>query len=317
MRAFFAAVIACGSIAYSPLVWADTAAVFRMQPLPADERGGMLHALYRGPRVLPLRYRVIVVPGSGCAGMGPIASRYFAGLLHAAVLVLHKPTVNPDRALAPDQCPPDFVQGDALFTWQTQAMHAVQSWLEMHSHEQALPTWLVGISEGGEIVPALAALVPPSHLVGLVLLSSSGLDPREAAQLQAQRLGHRHAWDALAALLAREDVPDDALAHGRSMRYWRDLWRWPLAQALIDSPGILLHVWGDADALLPPLAYERFAKRVHAQGRTHPFCSHRLHGADHGLQSPQRDGVQWLWAQLERHARYGWNGCAEGFFEAL
>ena len=53
--------------------------------------GAVLQTLQRAERTAPLRYRVIVIPGSGCAGMGPIAERYFAGLLHAQVLVLHKP----------------------------------------------------------------------------------------------------------------------------------------------------------------------------------------------------------------------------------
>ena len=55
---------------------------FQVHTLPGD--GGVtLSALQRSERAAPLRYRVIVISGSGCAGMGAMADRYFAGLLHA------------------------------------------------------------------------------------------------------------------------------------------------------------------------------------------------------------------------------------------
>ena len=50
-----------------------------------------------------------------------------------------------------------------------------------------LPQLLVGISEGAELLPALAPEVP--QLAGLVLIGSSGLDPQETGALQARRLG--------------------------------------------------------------------------------------------------------------------------------
>jgi hypothetical protein len=87
--------------------------------------------------------------------------------------------------------------------------------------------------------------------VGVVLLSSSGLDPREVAQWQAQRLGQERDWQELTALVAREDVPDEALAQGRSLRYWRDLWHWPVEAILTDRPWPLLHVWA-MPILVPP-----------------------------------------------------------------
>ena len=67
---------------------------FTPRALPGQGEA-VVQALHRAERVRPLRYRVIVVPGSGCAGMGAFADRYFAGLQHAQVLVLHKPGVSP------------------------------------------------------------------------------------------------------------------------------------------------------------------------------------------------------------------------------
>ena len=100
------------------------ASAFYQRPLPG-QAGVMLQALERAPRLAPLRYRVIVIPGSGCDGLGAWADRYFAGLLHAQVLVLHKPGVQPGDRTAPGRCPPSFVATDALAAWQAHAQAAV------------------------------------------------------------------------------------------------------------------------------------------------------------------------------------------------
>lgn len=280
-----------GPVAQAPLPGAR----FTVRELPgADE--ARLQALVGAERVAPLRYRVIVLPGSGCAGLGPLAERYFAGLLHARVWVLHKPGVLPDDRTPPGDCPAAFVQADALSDWQAHALAAVRTLV--HEEGAAVPTVLVGISEGAELLPALAREVP--LLAGLVLLSSSGLDPHEAGRLQARRIGALPEWEALGRAQASA-APDSMVLQGRSLRYWRDLWRWPLAQPLIDSPWPLLQVWGEADALVPAEAYRRFAER--AGVRAAAYCVHRFPGADHGLQAGGRDGVQWLWARLEQWGR--------------
>jgi hypothetical protein len=161
-----------------------------------------------------------------------------------------------------------------------------------------LPLRLVGISEGAELLPDLARSLPP--VAGLVMVSSPGLDPVDAGQLQAQRLGHLGAWAALRAAQASA-WPDSVTVQGRSLRYWRSFWSWPLAQPLLEGPWPLLRIWGDADESVAPAAYARFADL--AVNRVAPWCDIRLPAADHGLQAPHRDGVQWLWAQLERWAR--------------
>ncbi|MCB1987039.1 MAG: alpha/beta hydrolase [Burkholderiaceae bacterium] len=312
MLAFFlGAALALGGCARPPAVSTLEGAqaaegpvsAFQVRPLPAAQ-GATLLALERAPRVPPLRYRVIVVPGSGCAGLGAWADRYFAGLQHAQVLVLHKRGVQPSARTAPGDCPAWFVQSDALSAWQADAQVAVQAWQAALPGSDVLPTVLVGISEGAELLPGLAPEVP--RLSGLVLLSASGLDPREAAALQARRLGALAEWDALGRLQA-SPTPDSAVAQGRSLRYWRDLWHWRLAEPLRNGPWPLLQVWGEADALVPQEAYQAFAQR--AQARRAPYCHRSLPGADHGLQTATRDGVQQVWAWLEQWARQpalGW-----------
>jgi pimeloyl-ACP methyl ester carboxylesterase len=250
--------------------------------------------LHREPIAQPLRYRVIIIPGSGCAGMGQIADRYFAGLLHAQVLVLHKPGVAANTGLNPDKCPPDFIQSDALSRWLEDARWVLRNDVKARAAEPPVPQLLVGISEGAELLVKLAAEVP--NLVGLVLLSGSGLDPLEAGAMQAQRLGQRQAWQDLARAQAA-DRPDSSVVEGRSLGYWRDLWAWRQSDVLIASEWPILQVWGDADELVPRLAYETFTQR--AQTRKAPLCSLSLPGADHGLQAGVRDGVQLLWAWIE------------------
>ncbi len=287
----------------------------------------VLQALARPALVWPARYRLIVVPGSGCTGWLPVANQYFSGLLHAELLVLHKPGVNITAGLAAS-CQPDFIQNDALSSWTRHARAALQAhfsnpsnrsdgaWYaapvspaEPTSATAALPVLLVGISEGAELLPYLAPDVP--NLAGMVMIAASGLDPRDAGELQARRLQQQDAWHALAKAQL-SGLNSVTLFEGRTLHYWQDMWRWRVAQPLLQAPWPLLRVWGDADEMVPLSAYQRFLRWTDT--RQSPFCDLRLKNADHGLQSSSRDGVQWLWAQLEIWARHPTDGlCARAF----
>lgn len=287
----------------TPVLQQPPASDFTPVALPGEggEGGVTLWALQRAERLAPLRYRVIVVPGSGCAGMGAFANRYFAGLQHAQVLVLHKPGVSPQARTAAGDCARSFVLQDRLSTWLAHARAALRADALQREGQAPVPQLLVGISEGAELLPALAPEVP--HLAGLVVLSSSGLDPQEAGALQADRRGLRADWQALSIEVSGRK-PDTAMVQGRSLGYWRDLWHWPLARPLVQSPWPVLQVWGSDDALVPAAAYERFAPW--AAARVLPWCARSLEGADHGLQrsAPSgRDGVQQVWAWTEQWAR--------------
>ena len=265
--------------------------------LSTPPAGQVLVALHRAPLVKPARYRLWVVPGSGCLGWLPLAQRYFAGLLHAELVVLHKPGVNP-WAGPLVECSPDFVARDSLDTWRDAAVSAVSALHRTPHTSHALPQLLLGISEGAELLPDLAAVFP--ELAGVVMLSAPGLNPVEVGELQALRLGHSEVWLQLQAAQA-SDLDHLQVVQGRTLGYWRAFWHWELAERLLGSPWPLMRVWGDADELLPASAYLRFSQR--AASRIAPFCDLRLAGADHALQSDGRDGLQWLWAQLERWGR--------------
>lgn len=257
-------------------------------------------ALLRAPLAAPARYRLVYLPGSGCSGLAPVAGRMFRGLLHGQLMLLHKPGVRLDAGAAPAECPAEFVQADDMRSWLTHAKAAVLALQEdgFAAGSAALPLILVGVSEGAELLPFLAAALP--DVAGLVMISGSGLDPVEAGAMQAARLGETHEWQALARAQA-SSLPDEHLHDGRTLRYWRSLWGWHSEEALLSLPMPLLQVWGDADALLPAEAYERFAEQ--AQHRPGGYCQLRFAGADHGLQTAGRDGLQQVWALIEQWAR--------------
>lgn len=256
-----------------------------------------LTALRRGPLVKPVRYRLWVVPGSGCLGWVPLVQRYFAGLLHAELVVLHKPGVDPFSGFVAE-CPPEFVSRDSLDTWRDAAVSAMRELQRSDDFNHELPQLLLGISEGAELIPDVASAL--SRLDGVVMLSAPGLDPLELGELQAQRLGRSGAWRQLQAAQA-STLDHSTVIEGRTLTYWRVFWGWVLAERLLRAPWPLLRVWGDADEHIPAIAYQRFAESAYL--RTAPFCDIRLAGANHSLQSDERDGLQWLWAQLERWGR--------------
>ena len=255
-----------------------------------------LRVLKRTPLAPPVRYLVVVVPGSGCTGWLPVAKRYFAGLLHAELLVLHKPRVDVSSGLNA-VCSAEFVQNDTLSGWRDQARLALRTYFA-NLPDSKLPVLLVGISEGAEVLPDLAPEVP--HLAGVVMIAAPGLDPLETGQLQARRLGQESAWLALARMQG-SDASDNTIYQGRTLRYWRDFWGWELAQPLLDAPWPLLRIWGGEDTQVPELAYQRFSLK--AQSRSASICQIRLPDADHGLQADHYDGLQLLWARLEAWGR--------------
>jgi len=280
------------------LLWcwgcAQAQPLFHAQAVETADGSSAMSVLVRQALVPPLRYRVVYIPGSGCSGLSAVADRMFRGLLHGQILVLQKPGVQLDAGPAPSHCSDAFVQADDMRTWLTQAKAGLQTLESV----PPLPLLMVGVSEGAELLPFLAASLP--DVAALLMISGTGLDPLEAGAMQAARLGETRQWQALARAQA-SSLPDEHLHDGRTLRYWRSLWDWHSEAALMALPMPLMQVWGDADALLPPRAYERFAER--AQRRAGGYCRLRFVGADHGLQAAGVDGLQKVWAIVERWGR--------------
>jgi len=278
---------------------AAAAPTWVVRPAPGAAPGREVPVLRREARTASPVLRLVVVMGSGCAGLGPIAEAYFRGLDAAQIWVLHKPFTRPWLRTAPDACGAAFTRHDRHRLWQADALQALQSLL---AAEPPLPTWVLGISEGAELLPALGEAVGPS-LQGLVLLSASGLDPADTLRLQAERLGRADAWAEIEAA-ARGPRGDDEILHGRSLGHWRDLLGWRVFEPLSARPWTVLQWWGDADELIPAAAYERFARE--AEARPLRLCVQRLPAADHGLYSASLGAAQQrLWPLLLAATRAG------------
>jgi pimeloyl-ACP methyl ester carboxylesterase len=233
--------------------------------------------------------------------MQAVADRYFRGLLHAEILVLHKPGIDLTTEIHAKDCDSSFIRWDSLSHWANAAKFALQN--DRTSHSQ-LPQILIGASEGAEILPYIAGEL--ANLQAMVLISSSGLNPRVASKLQARRLGAEPLWQLLDYAVASSER-GDSIREGRSLQYWRDLWSWEATSYLLNSNVPIIQIWGDEDELVPKEAYEIFARLVESHNdntqKLGRICSRCLNGYNHGLQSSERDGVQWLWAQIERWAR--------------
>ncbi|MBI5109782.1 MAG: alpha/beta hydrolase [Rhodocyclales bacterium] len=294
--------------------WEPDSSTAREFELPSAWRAESLAGSLPARRIVALRreaaqgpasFRLVVIPGSGCTGFAPFAARYFSGLTKAQVIVLHKPYADLYAGPAPAECPPEFVRHDALRSWRDDALAALRQ--VKAGDAVPLPTIVLGISEGAEIIPYLLPAIP--NPLGMVLLSATGLDPAIAGEMQAEKLGQGQAWKRLQEAAASKR-PDEAIVEGRSLRYWRDLFGWKLTAALVEAKLPVLRVWGGDDALLPQQAYER----LHALPAGNPLsvCDWRLDRADHGLQGQRGDGVQLVWERLENWATTGRLDCGEG-----
>ncbi|MDH4389941.1 MAG: alpha/beta hydrolase, partial [Aquabacterium sp.] len=141
----------------------------RFAALPADADDGQV--LVRPALRQPARWRALILPGSGCESLAPSADRLARSLRQAQVVLLQKPALS-----APGQpCSPANLLADNLADWQQRALRLAAQGLA--STDAQLPLVLVGLSEGAELLPGLAAARPEA--VALVLVGHAGLDPAE------------------------------------------------------------------------------------------------------------------------------------------
>jgi len=275
--------------------------VWGIAALPGSNPSRSVAALTRDAVYPPVRMRVWVIPGSGCSGMAAVAERYFAGLLHAQVVVLHKNGVSPRDDVPPERCSAEFVRNDSPSAWRADLIAAITHAQGLKIFDDNLPQYIVGISEGGELAPHIVPEV--RNLRGLVLISSAGLDPIDVATLRFKSPEMTRAWSRVVESAAGPE-PGSTVVQGRSLRYWRDFLTWRTADALHAGPWPLLQAWGTKDEAIPQEAFDQFSERQ--DERRVPYCRLRLSGADHDLQGPGRkDGVQRVWAAIEDWARTG------------
>ncbi len=262
-----------------------------------DGSGGVLRGLYRDALQTPASYLAIVLPGSGCAGFGPIADQYFRGLVSGKVLILSKHFVDPWRRVPAGDCGREFITHDDLERWSEEAANSADDALARL--RDRLPVILVGISEGGEMLPRIISRIPQTS--ALVLIGSAGLDPAKVAAMKF-RYGKEHdAWTLLIAE-ARSKSPNKKIVQGRTLKYWRSLLTWRVSDFLQRSELPILQAWGAKDTLVPDQAYMSFARQMH-DANPDSYCALRFSDADHDLQSVDADYIQEVWRELEQFAK--------------
>lgn len=277
----------------------------------ALEGGGALDYLWLKPadwgRAAPPRFRVYVVPGSGCRGLAPIARAYFSALRDGEVVVAHKRHVSAGQWPEPAPgCPADFIREDSLARSAADAGAFIDWHWGAHPPAPGQPVALVGISEGAELLAAVAARHPRLALLGLV--GGTGLDPLEALSMQAARQGAPGFVAQMEEKARNPGLSDGEVWAGRSMGYWRGLRAWRHSEQLLGLPQPLWLGFGGRDASVPLAGLDLFVQRAHARGR--PLCLALFPDSDHGLSRGGRDDDlqqywRWLASALQRGASPG------------
>lgn len=223
---------------------------------------------------------------------------YFA--LHADIFLLQKPWSYPAHSTDGD-CKYTALAQDNLDDWRDHLVKAIsKDVLENPEFWTAVPVFLVGLSEGVELIPSLFDVLPRVDTV--ILVSSSALDPLRVGTAQAKRLGHGTLWAQMAKYVSDPNVSDATVLEGRTMRYWRSMFMWSIEKKWAYSPWPVLRMWGNKDDLIPIEMYEAGAELFDRSGIA--WCDRALPDADHNLQSPMRDGFQWIWGQIEQSTRH-------------
>ena len=144
-------------------------------------------------------------------------------------------------------------------------------------------------------MPSLVRAVPGISQVALV--GSTGLDPLDALQLQASRLGASAFVGHLLAQVQDPRLSDQAQLADRSMAYWRSLATWRLADPLLEIRQPVWMGFGAQDANVPLEGLERFMALAARKNRV--ICAVVFPGADHALQRSGSDDLQAFWALVE------------------
>lgn len=243
---------------------------------------------------------IFVFGGSGCIAMGPILPDYFRGLEGESgplrVFVLHKRFVGAFTESTP--CSDDFVRWDHPRQWLADYQEFVESLL---AHGDPGRVVLVGISEGGEVVPLLARRI--SRVTHVVLLGNPGADSLESYRALGEKHGIGEVDRVLRAL--REPPPLDpdspkARVAGRSWRYWSELAELKTRESILELALPIMIGMGGADVLMPVELVQQ-TRDAHAKRGRGPLTLAVFPDADHGLfdASRGRNRLPDFWHQVD------------------
>ena len=244
----------------------------------ADGGSAIHYRLDKGPPAEPASrgFLVIVIGGSDCGSMGAWLPGYFDGLEGRSgpirIAVLHKRFVR-DGSTADTPCPPSFTRHDHAKRWLDDHEAVIR---HLRAGDPGRRVVLVGISEGAEVVPALARRI--GDVAGIAIVASGAMAPLEAYRIQAGRFALP--FDAIAAAASGRQPPADPDAPreelgGRSWRYWSEIVDLDPTGNLLALGVPVIAAMGTEDRHVPPESLdrlrERFARAGNDKLETHAF----------------------------------------------
>jgi pimeloyl-ACP methyl ester carboxylesterase len=242
--------------------------------------------------VRPIDTYLFVIAGSDCTSMGYFLPYYFRGLEGESgpirIFILHKRFIEARTWGRIAGCSEDFIKSDHPSRWIADQTEFIHAQLALASQNNALPKRIavLGISEGGEIVPVLARHIPA--ITHAAILSNGGMDPLDAYRLQAKKHGFAAAIDALAVLNQPAPADPDAIANrigGRTWRYWFELQQLTQTEALLRLTIPILIAMGEADQAVPIESAWHIRDHFVMRGKSN-LTLITYPEADHGLHSP-------------------------------
>lgn len=234
---------------------------------------------------------LFVIGGSGCTSMKYLLPQYFRGLDGESgplrVFILQKRFIQARTWGRTLGCDDDFIQADHPGRWIADQAEFINAQLAPVQDRAARPKRIVvlGISEGGDIVPVLAHRI--TGITHAAILANGGMNPMDAYRLQASR----HGFDIASTVL---ENPRQAQANalsasapliaGRTARYWLELSQLPHTEGLLALDIPLLVAMGEADQAVPIASARYLAEQFkHHQKSNLTLLSYP--GADHALRS--------------------------------
>lgn len=234
---------------------------------------------------------LFVISGSDCTSMKYVLPQYFRGLEGESgpirIFILQKRFIAArtwGRVLG---CSEDFIKTDHPQRWIADQTEFINAQLASAQKHAASPkrVAVLGISEGGDIVPILAR-----HIAGVThaaILANGGMNPLDAYRLQASKHGFDIAFPALenpGRALADTAIDAAPLIAGRSARYWLELSQLRHTEGLLALSMPLLVAMGEADQAVP-IESARYLSEQFTQHQKSNLTLLSYPDADHALRS--------------------------------